>query len=1053
MGSWTIYKPSDILLDEGAEHMPKTVFLRGATGKLPSLLLENLCNYIAACRATDAILRLKGAAYIQMEEVLCHKNQKVWVGQQNNLEALSNLQDMLVAFVSYGDYIIQLISNRLISKEPDVSVRLANEIAEMKGGKKALTIVKNLASVAFCLAVMIKGEGCLQVPESCTDLGLSEDLEVTEAVDQLLHNPQRLKNLNSLLSNFKELRHFLQLIALISPLLAIVPKELIKTCFCYEKLVLNMKLIGNQWPPLVKTLEDDIWLGILGIVEGTSTAFSTFLDLHTKWKGYIQSNSLDESQVEYFARKSVFKFGASIFILSILFPVIEALLEYNEDKYGTSMSIFTSYVDLPAPTNWPLPVAATEHLSAGWGKSKPRSVPSESSAAVEAPAPKAPLRQSERVQRRAPQPPKATVASKANYSSRKSKVKLQLNPSKPKRAAPSLGQDDLEFQPEEFLTYSNLLSKNALERQKIEDELATMLETSKDQESFEEKPTLTLELLTEKYSDSQNDKLVLWSASRRSDCYKLSCHTKDNHKSWLLMYQSAIKIYSDIKESGIYRPLFVDNPSNSLLRHVLWNDFDNMSTQEVQAMLQTQNIVIEGSKEKKDLNDPVDIHDQSIEVSEDDGDFQECIVTGSLMDLLKSSAAFPGKKKSLNGLSFPAPHTAVEASSYASDVPATEGASHFWHIDSRGDGTMVHVAAGLKLWAVAEPHDPDLLSSTTVWTDPSFGVRYLDPSKWKIEMVVLKPGDTLLMRPCTPHVVYTLDDTICHGGHYIPISCISRVICGSIHGFFAGYIITNADNPSFQSRMNLIACFLYKTLGSSNMQAQDKGHLLNIETESGLKDLMFFACYIELQNALCTSSYLPTNDQVLINKLLFNRLGSGDESPEDEMEILLHKVSKRFSIILEGEAEAWDPWNALFIPMLAWLIHSLNFYHLGSLDLRESGIIGNRFATLFECQLEWISECWPELEAELEHMKRKGIVAQNLMWSAPKFKILLNAPNIGPNQDSAKEVVEEPSDLYCHERRAGDLLYLSVYTAKLSKHCFPNEIPSQQESAKCSRQS
>jgi hypothetical protein len=82
-------------------------------------------------------------------------------------------------------------------------------------------------------------------------------------------------------------------------------------------------------------------------------------------------------------------------------------------------------------------------------------------------------------------------------------------------------------------------------------------------------------------------------------------------------------------------------------------------------------------------------------------------------------------------------------------LAATSGAHHWWHMDSRGDGTMVHVAEGQKAWVLAEPLDPSYMWSTAVWSVDEVDVRRLNPANWHLEVVVLNAGDRLYVRSKT----------------------------------------------------------------------------------------------------------------------------------------------------------------------------------------------------------------------------------------------------------------------------------------------------------------
>lgn len=74
---------------------------------------------------------------------------------------------------------------------------------------------------------------------------------------------------------------------------------------------------------------------------------------------------------------------------------------------------------------------------------------------------------------------------------------------------------------------------------------------------------------------------------------------------------------------------------------------------------------------------------------------------------------------------------------------ATEGAHHYFHMDSRGDCTIIEVLTGEKIWVFARLKDRKRQTSTTLWTQEFLDVTSLDPSDWDIEAVLLTPGTQL----------------------------------------------------------------------------------------------------------------------------------------------------------------------------------------------------------------------------------------------------------------------------------------------------------------------
>ncbi|KIK52536.1 hypothetical protein GYMLUDRAFT_64169 [Collybiopsis luxurians FD-317 M1] len=93
-------------------------------------------------------------------------------------------------------------------------------------------------------------------------------------------------------------------------------------------------------------------------------------------------------------------------------------------------------------------------------------------------------------------------------------------------------------------------------------------------------------------------------------------------------------------------------------------------------------------------------------------------------------------------------------------LAATAWAIHAGHINAIGYATYVSPMTGEKCWIVAVPKRQDDLGEVS-----AFGEEYTKDlgncQDWNIYSVLLQCGDTLIMPPCTPHYVITLDHCIC----------------------------------------------------------------------------------------------------------------------------------------------------------------------------------------------------------------------------------------------------------------------------------------------------
>ncbi|RXW21447.1 hypothetical protein EST38_g4400 [Candolleomyces aberdarensis] len=304
---WGVYKPADLLLDDKSEAMPKTSIYRVTSGKLAPSVMEGLAMYTTAYRVYDVLVRLKGSAGCSsLPRPLRHKRQHGWIGKDSqwlNLAALSDLKQALKTFVDEGKTASKLSTNSQAEiasgSQTDASLRLAAEIAAVKKCKKMLVVIKNMAYVAFCISIMMKGY--LQVPDHASEISLDKETMASKQVALLMKNAKRI-------------RQALQ-----------------------QELLLNMKLIGNDTPVAIRALEDEVWDAILGIVDARYTSVSAHLHLQTVVNDFLGNNALDAGGNGFFGRS---------------YPIC----------YHKTMSVYTAFPEDPLPSHWPLPPASQAYI-------------------------------------------------------------------------------------------------------------------------------------------------------------------------------------------------------------------------------------------------------------------------------------------------------------------------------------------------------------------------------------------------------------------------------------------------------------------------------------------------------------------------------------------------------------------------------------------------------------------------------------------------------------------------------------------------------------------
>ncbi|KIL56676.1 hypothetical protein M378DRAFT_181892, partial [Amanita muscaria Koide BX008] len=196
-----------------------------------------------------------------------------------------------------------------------------------------------------------------------------------------------------------------------------------------------------------------------------------------------------------------------------------------------------------------------------------------------------------------------------------------------------------------------------------------------------------------------------------------------------------------------------------------------------------------------------------------------------------------------------------------------------------GFGTYVSPQSGVKLWMVAVPKPEttfDRFASVDVFMD-QYAIGKSNDDRWDWEAVLLKPGMTFIMRPNTPHVVYTLESSICQGGHFYATSTLQDTCYGIMHTFVAGGFITNTEHTQDALR---ILCRMIAFYHASFVRAEKDDdddvkrkespfhHLPNINKFEGLMDLLSLCCIAELGNVLCDWSYKSTEGREQGNSLV-----------------------------------------------------------------------------------------------------------------------------------------------------------------------------------------
>jgi hypothetical protein len=77
------------------------------------------------------------------------------------------------------------------------------------------------------------------------------------------------------------------------------------------------------------------------------------------------------------------------------------------------------------------------------------------------------------------------------------------------------------------------------------------------------------------------------------------------------------------------------------------------------------------------------------------------------------------------------------------------------------------------------------------------------------------------MRPDTPHTVITIEHSICSGGHFFVMSCMTDTLIGMTHAFMADRYITNTHHTKSRLLLRRMVIFVY--LGLVEQALEDDG--------------------------------------------------------------------------------------------------------------------------------------------------------------------------------------------------------------------------------------
>ncbi|KAK0197707.1 hypothetical protein F5146DRAFT_995339 [Armillaria mellea] len=455
------------------------------------------------------------------------------------------------------------------------------------------------------------------------------------------------------------------------------------------------------------------------------------------------------------------------------------------------------------------------------------------------PTPQAPGHRVTRSQMGTLPPPPAVYESSTQLPSRK-RSRVQ-----PKDVDRSVTQPTMQVQPAQSKIDPRKASESL--RRLLPDHLRAVIATPKSSKSAKQK-RLDPKKSVHNERDERSTAFTAWNdAEGRFHTYKfrlLKCGSVTEKK-----HLNAIKNV-DINRKRIEEdadPIHITNPDAALARHMDYASYISLTGAAVQAILETQSILVYGLP---DDGTNVDFDERGLEVLGPLGEFR------SIQWGVASERSSFDRTKNLM--------TRVAAEQNMGDPPPYPAHALSWglcglatssthqHRDSHGLPTHVAPLCGSKLWVLLKQTNKDkddcnfYRDYLRVRFDKDEGIEDFFES----EVLYLDNSTHLVMKPNILHYVLTLEHSVAYGGHFIPRTGIKAVIIGYVHTAFLTYSITNTLHPEINRllfRMLLNWCFH----GTKFKQNSTDPHIPNWTERNALLDiislgnLVLYACALE----------------------------------------------------------------------------------------------------------------------------------------------------------------------------------------------------------------
>ncbi|KAH6891821.1 hypothetical protein BKA70DRAFT_1440991 [Coprinopsis sp. MPI-PUGE-AT-0042] len=285
---WGVYYVKDIMFDANLAMVPRVPIHRSGNGKMTRKVTDKLAMYTTAYGLCDIALRLQGIPNeLSSTPTLRHRRQPGWIGSNTCINGLRDVKVVLHTFLRKGE---ALETSTEVARPPireDPCYVLANHVASAGAAKKAMTILRNISLIGFCISTMKRI--------------FPEDIAQLAPTDQKIAD-QTYENLRLLVADSKRKRHVLQLAVCISPLVAFLPVDLVKQSVCPEELLINHRRFGTERPSKLRSIEDDIWGELFQLSDGVKTPSQVFVSCSQKADAWLKECALDPATCTFYGQ-------------------------------------------------------------------------------------------------------------------------------------------------------------------------------------------------------------------------------------------------------------------------------------------------------------------------------------------------------------------------------------------------------------------------------------------------------------------------------------------------------------------------------------------------------------------------------------------------------------------------------------------------------------------------------------------------------------------------------------------------------------------------------